>query len=71
MTTQNTMQAPPDQGERLKAIDTRASVIVEAPAGSGKTTLLTQRFLALLPRVDDPREIVAITFPNAPRNLLK
>ncbi len=65
MTTQNTMQAPPDQGERLKAIDTSASVIVEAPAGSGKTTLLTQRFLALLPRVDDPREIVAITFTNA------
>jgi ATP-dependent helicase/nuclease subunit A len=65
MTVQNTMQAPPDQGERLKAIDTSTSVIVEAPAGSGKTTLLTQRFLALLPRVDDPREIVAITFTNA------
>lgn len=65
MTIQNTMQALTDQGERLKAIDTSASVIVEAPAGSGKTTLLTQRFLALLPRVDDPREIVAITFTNA------
>ncbi|WP_433970205.1 UvrD-helicase domain-containing protein [Tunturiibacter gelidiferens] len=65
MTIQNTMQAPPDEGERLKAIDTSASIIVEAPAGSGKTTLLTQRFLALLPRVDDPREIVAITFTNA------
>jgi ATP-dependent helicase/nuclease subunit A len=65
MTIQNTMQAPSDQDERLKAIDTGASVIVEAPAGSGKTTLLTQRFLKLLARVDDPRHIVAITFTNA------
>lgn len=65
MTIPNTMQVPPDHAERLKAIDTGASIIVEAPAGSGKTTLLTQRFLALLSRVDDPRQIVAITFTNA------
>lgn len=65
MSIQNTIQAPSDHAERLKAIDTGSSIIVEAPAGSGKTTLLTQRFLALLPRVDDPRQIVAITFTNA------
>jgi ATP-dependent exoDNAse (exonuclease V) beta subunit len=65
MTTQAVLQAPSDQDERLKSIDTSASVIVEAPAGSGKTTLLTQRFLGLLSCVDDPRQIVAITFTNA------
>ncbi len=43
MTIQNSMQAPPDQGERLKAIDTSASVIVEAPAGSGKNYALPWR----------------------------
>ena len=56
---------PSDSVERDTAIDTSRSVLVEAPAGSGKTSLLTQRFLALLSRVDDPRQIVAITFTNA------
>jgi ATP-dependent helicase/nuclease subunit A len=51
-----------DQWEREQALDPNRSFIVQAPAGSGKTGLITQRFLALLVGVEDPEEIVAITF---------
>jgi ATP-dependent helicase/nuclease subunit A len=54
-----------DAEERVHAIDPRECILVEAPAGSGKTTLLADRFLTLLAAVDDPSEIVAITFTNA------
>jgi ATP-dependent helicase/nuclease subunit A len=56
---------PPDQKQREQALDPARSILVQAPAGSGKTTLLTDRFLALLGEVDEPGQVVAITFTNA------
>ncbi len=57
--------APPDQQQRERALHPGHSILVQAPAGSGKTTLLADRFLTLLAQVDDPAQIVAITFTNA------
>lgn len=51
-----------DEQQRQQALDISLSFIVQAPAGSGKTELLTQRYLALLPYVKQPEEIIAITF---------
>ncbi|HVS75771.1 MAG TPA: UvrD-helicase domain-containing protein, partial [Steroidobacteraceae bacterium] len=54
--------AQADDLARERAIDPALSVILQAPAGSGKTSVLTRRLLRLLAVVDEPEEILAITF---------
>ncbi len=56
------MRAPIDKEVRERALDKETSFIVQAPAGSGKTELLTRRILTLLTTVEEPEEILAITF---------
>ena len=51
-----------DDRAREQAIDPNYSYIVSAPAGSGKTGLITKRLLKLLTSVENPEEILCITF---------
>jgi ATP-dependent exoDNAse (exonuclease V) beta subunit len=64
MSKTTTRPTPPDQTERQRALDPCRSILVQAPAGSGKTDLLTRRFLRLLSEVEEPGQVVAITFTN-------
>jgi ATP-dependent exoDNAse (exonuclease V) beta subunit len=58
----NSDAARADDLARREAIGAAGSVLLEAPAGSGKTAVLSARYLRLLATVEDPGEILAVTF---------
>ena len=59
------LMQPVDEKDRAQTLETHQSFLVQAPAGSGKTELLTRRLLKLLAEVDEPEQILAITFTLA------
>jgi len=55
----------PDTPARDAAVDPEHNVVLEASAGTGKTRVLVTRYVNLIRRGVDPRNILAITFTRA------
>src|SRR2546429_9565407 len=55
-----------DLEARVRALDERRSILLQAPAGSGKTSVLPQRFLRLLATVGDPGATLPVPFTPTP-----
>lgn len=70
-TLQHAVDAAADQPVREEVTSPKSSYIVQAPAGSGKTTLLVLRYLKLLGIVNQPEEILAITFTRKAAHEMK
>lgn len=60
-----------DEQARIRAVDIGISPLVKAPAGSGKTTLLVLRYLNALLTVEQPEEVLALTFTNKAVNEMR
>ena len=60
-----------DEKVRAEVIDDRSSFIISAPAGSGKTTVLAKRIVKRLLEVNDPNEIIALTFTKKAANEMR
>ena len=60
-----------DEKVRTEVIDNPSSFILSAPAGSGKTTVLAKRIIKRLLEVNDPNEIIALTFTKKAANEMR